>query len=885
MRREMRTNQGFCATSARDFIDSVRRISRRRFLGDTAATGSIMASTPAWAAAPAASSTGERLASFDASWRFYRGDIAGAERPELDDRGWRRLDLPHDWSLEDLPGNPARIDAWAPSSALWNPLTRPVATGRWLAPAIPAPAADGPPLKVGPFDTQASAGGFDVGWTVGGVGWYRKRFSLRPAPSGRQVELRFDGAFMLTDVWLNSALLGSHVNGYTPFAFDLTPHLDPGGDNLLAVRVRNEGRTSRWYSGSGLYRHVWLVTTGPVRLPRGGLSVATPEASADQAKVRVRLEVENRSGETPAAQVRITLLDPAGVPVAAAGHTIPLAPGETSTAELTLDLVKPVLWSPDRPALYRLEATVQAQGWPEDRESVRFGVRKVEIDPAEGLKINGAPLKLKGACLHHDNGLLGAVAIDRAERRKAELLKAKGFNAVRCSHNAHSSAFLDACDALGLLVIDEFFDAWEQPKRPDDYARFFADHWREDLASGVRRDRNHPSVILWSIGNEIPEITTPSGAETAALLRQEILRLDPTRPITAALAPGVHGPKAATARQALDVAGYNYMPQVYAADRAANPQTVFVGTEQCAQFMHDAWRQVEAHPWVIGDFAWTGIDYLGEVGSGSSQLRPLGDPPPPVEVLTIFLWDYPAFVSGCGDLDVLGHAKPQSFYRDVLWGRSPLELFVQRPPPKGMAEQVGSWGWPDELPSWTWPQAGQVLTVRAFTGGDEVRLLLDGEEIGRRAVQPGDKLIASFQVPYRPGALTAVALSQGVEIGRKSLQTTGPPARVRLSLESETLGASRDELAYVRAEILDAQGRLSPDAVAPLAFRLSGPAELAAAGSANPRGLESFRDPYCRTFHGMAQAIVRPTKGWPGVAWLDVAAPGLTSERLRIRFG
>ncbi|HUO23519.1 MAG TPA: glycoside hydrolase family 2 TIM barrel-domain containing protein [Caulobacteraceae bacterium] len=823
-----------------------------------------------------------RLRPFDDDWRFWRGDLAGGEAADLDDSGWRRLDLPHDWSIEDLPGNPARADDWAPPAALWNPVARPLPPGQWLAPQVLAEGPRGPPLKVGPFDAAASVTGFDSGWTVGGTGWYRKHFALPDLAPNSQVELRFDGAFMLADVWLNGAPLASHFNDFTPFVVDLTATLRPG-DNVLAVRVRNEGKTARWYCGAGLYRGVGLAVTGPVRLPKDGVTVIVTEIAPGLARLEVSVEVENRTAGQPPCQVQIAVSGPDGRVLAGAGQAAVLEPDAVSVARLTLTLPDPILWSPDHPALYRLEAWVQAEGQPEDRDSVRFGVRAIALDAEAGLRINGEPVKLKGACLHHDNGLLGAVAIARAERRKVELLKAKGFNAVRCSHNAHSPALMDACDELGLLVIDEFFDAWETPKRADDYARYFADHWKDDLAAGVRRDRNRPSVILWSLGNEIPECATPRGVEIAAALRDAVRALDPSRPVTEALAPGVFGARAAAARQGLDVAGYNYMASVYEAERAADPGLIVVGTEQCAQFMHDAWRKVQAYPWVIGDFAWTGIDYIGEVGSGSSQLRGAGDVLPPERALTIFLWNYPAFVSGCGDLDLTGRPKPQSFYRDVLWGRSPLELLVQRPLPDGMVEQVGSWGWHDELKSWTWPQAeGQTLTVRAYSGGDEVRLSLNGREIGRRPLTPADKLKAEFAVPYAPGELIAVAFSQGREIGRQSLATAGPPARVRLTQEPGAVGRSRQDLAYVVAEVLDERGRLCPDAMVPLAFKVSGPAELAAAGSANPRGLESFRDPFCRTFHGVAQAIVRPT-GRAGMVSVEVVATPLRGERLRIR--
>jgi beta-galactosidase len=854
---------------------------RRTFLRGAAATGVVLTASTVWSGGCASGRPIERREQlFNDDWLFQRGDASGAERPDFDDAGWRKLDLPHDWTIEDLPGNPQQPEGWTAPVALWNERQRraPEPGEGLVRPSKPQEGETDAPLRIGPFDTERSAGGFNTAWTVGGIGWYRKRFATPEIPEDGHVELRFDGAFSETEVWLNGGPVGSNVYGYTSFACDLTPHLRPRGENVIAVRIRNEGVNSRWYTGSGIYRHVWLTVTGPVRVPLWGLSVTTPAVIADSAQARVAVDVENRSTTEQFAVVRVTIVDPSGNSAGTAERSVSLAAQGSGTAQVELTLTQAALWSPAKSPLYQAQAVVLVDDHPVDSVTARFGVRKIEIDATRGLRVNGEPLKLHGACVHHDNGLLGAVAIDRAEVRKVELLKANGYNAIRCAHNPFSPAFLDACDELGMLVVDEAFDVWEEHKVPDDYAKHFKDSWRKDIASMVLRDGNHPCVIMWSIGNEIPEKDTPRGVELAKMLREEVLRLDPTRHITAGLYEA-GGPQAEPSRRLLDVAGYNYAAEAYETDHAAHPDLVIMGTEQFASNVHEAWRKVEAYPYVIGDFVWTGIDYLGEVGAGSSQLRSEDDPPKPA---IIFLWDYPAFRVGCGEIDLIGLKKPQSHYRDVLWRRSLLELFVQRPVPAGKIEELDRWGWHDELASWTWPEPRNApMTVRTYTRADEVRLLLDGREVGRKKLPSDGRFTIEFAVPYEPGELTAVAYTGGKEIARKSLVTVGAPAKVRLRTDRRRISRSRNDLAYLYAEVLDAQDRLVPDAAVPVTFEVRGDGELAAAGAANPRAVESFRNPRCRTFHGTALAIVRPL-GRAGSAVLRVQSPDLEEHEIGI---
>jgi beta-galactosidase len=889
-------------------------------LAATPLAGQASIATQSPASRPAAAVAGRRDQPFDEGWRFLRGDAPGAESPSFNDTAWRTLDLPHDFSVEDLP--PRAADANG-EGTLWGTAVL--------------------PTRVGPFDTELSAGGRDTGWFVGGTGWYRKRFSAAAVPADRRVEIVFDGVYMNSDAWLNGTLLGTHPYGYTPFAYDLTPHLQRTNENVLAVRVRNDGRNSRWYSGSGIYRHVWLNTTGSVRVPLWGLFVTTPEVSKDRASVKVAIRVENRSQSERDVTVRIRLVDPRSSVVGTHEMKQPLAAGSGADVEHVFTVASPQLWSPATPQLYRAEVELLPGGTVSDRVASPFGIRKVEVDAARGLRVNSESIKLRGGCLHHDNGLLGACAIDRAEERRVELMKAHGFNAIRTSHNPPSPAFLDACDRLGMLVIDEAFDQWERQKNAQDYHLYFADWWQRDLSTMVQRDRNHPSVIIWSIGNEIPERAQPRGVEIAKQLTDHIKALDPTRPITAAINGFGGGEALDPAFEHLDIAGYNYLFTLYDPDHARRPNRVIVGLESLPQQAFPSWLPAEKQPYVIGDFVWTGMDYLGESSIGNAQLNTpggrggagggapggagalagaggravgaaaaapgaAGAPPAagpggtgapagaggragggqaPSGLAALFAGSsislpFPWFNSYCGDIDLIGQPKPQWFHRRVIWGLSTLEMAVQRPVPDGRTEAISPWGWSDELRSWTWPGSeGRTVKVHVYTVGDEVRLLLNGKEIGTKPVSAATELKAEFDVPYAAGELKAIALSSGRQIAELAFKTVGKPARLRLTADRATIRRDRNDLSYVTLEVLDQAGELVPDAVVPVRIAVSGAAELAAAGTANPKDVWSFRQPRLRTFHGRGLAIVRPV-GVAGPASVRAQADGLVSASLAV---
>lgn len=796
----------------------------------------------------------ERAQPFIDNWRFYRGDATGAEATSFDDAGWRMLDVPHDWSIEDLP--PIVEQG---RDAIWTEGT--------------------PPFHAGPFDLYASEGQIATGWTVGGVGWYRKTFPKPDVPAGGKVELRFEGVYMNSDVWLNGTHLGNHPYGYTEFAYYLTPHLRDG-QNTVAVRVNNTGRNSRWYSGSGIYRKVWLTVEEELRIPAHGVCVTMPEVGADEALINLAITVENGAAETNRATMRARLLDTEGTTVSEGQSPVTVDANGQTTATCALRLKSPRLWSPKDPYLYRVDVVLEAKGKVADTASLSLGVRKIEIDAAQGFRINGESIKMRGGCVHHDNGPLGSVCIPRAEERRVEILKSNGYNAIRTSHNPPSRDFLDACDRLGMLVIDEAFDCWEVAKNPEDYHLYFKAWWQRDLESMILRDRNHPSVILWSIANEVNERAEPQGVAIGKELAAYAHKLDPTRKVTAGICEPYDHPKQTwqdmqPAFTYLDVAGYNYRLDQYGNDHAKYPERIIVGTESYPGAAFENWRAIESSSWVIGDFVWTAMDHIGESGLGRATLRngPGRDGG---------LGPYPWFISYAGDIDLIGNKKPASYFRDVVWRRSKVEMAVQRPVPNGWTEHHGEWGWSDELHSWTWPGfEDSPMTVRVYTRANRVKMLLNGREVGAKDLIEQDALKVEFKVPYSPGELQAIAYDGEKEIGSIKFTTAGYVRKLIISADRTLLKASRDDLSYVTVTAADDHDNPLPDAVVPVSFAILGAGEIAAVGNANPKELASFRQPRCHTFHGRCVAVIRPT-GNPGAIEIRAESPGLAGATMRL---
>ncbi len=792
---------------------------------------------------------------FDSDWRFLKVDAPGAEIPDFDDTEWRLLDLPHDWSIEDLPQetiNAPQVPTPAP------------ATGRRGRGRVNF-------TSVGPFSPQ-STGGKDTGYTIGGTGWYRKHFTLDEDTLGKHVVIEFDGIYMNSDVWLNGHHLGNHPHGYTAFAYDLADFLNPPGqENVLAVRVRNLGRNSRWYTGSGIYRHVALRITDPLRVGQWGIYITTPEVTKQKATVNIMTTIENGRSEDTDLTLRIKLRNSKGKMLQVGEAKTEVAAGNSVEIPLAMDIASPPLWSTESPKLCQAEVTIMVDGKVVDSTTTTFGIREIKFSVENGFTLNGEEVKLRGACLHHDNGPLGSAAFDRAEERKVELMKATGFNAIRTSHNPPSTALLDTCDRLGIMVMDEAFDCWEEGKNPDDYGKYFKEWWQRDLQSMILRDRNHPCVIMWSIGNEVPQRVKEEGYVIEKQLCDEVHRLDPTRPVTEAICipwDGKPWSATATAFSFLDVGGYNYQPGQYERDHEKFPDRIIVGTESFPRDFAQYWRGVENNSYVLGDFVWTGMDYLGEAALGSARVNGVES------------GEY--FNAFCGDLDLCGFKKPQSYYRDVVLNTSPLEIFVHRPIPEGRRETVSGWGWPDELASWTWPgNEGDTMQVNVYSKCDSVRLELNGKEIATQQVD-NRRYTASFEVPYTTGELKAVGITDGKAIATKVLKTVGPAKKIRLTVDRSTINADRGDLAYVTVEITDESGNVMPDAANMVHFTLTGQGELIAVGSGAPNVMESFQQPQHSTWHGRCLAVLRP-KGNSGQMTLKAEAEGLEDATIIIK--
>jgi beta-galactosidase len=770
---------------------------------------------------------------FDSSWKFYRGDIANGEKLNIADDNWRTVQLPHDWSIEDLPNQSDSV--------------------------------------IGPFSIK-SVGTTATGYTVGGTAWYRKHFKLKNT-NGKKIFIDFDGVYMNADVWINEHHLGNHPYGYTPFYFDLTPYLKPPGEeNIIAVRVKNEGRNSRWYSGSGIYRHVWLTVTSLVHIKQWGVYITTSKIFNNTATINVNTTLVNEPGLTDI-KVHTTILDANRKAVAT--NETKIAPA-TTDANQAINMAHPLLWSPDSPALYYAVTDLMQGSKVLDHVVTQFGIRSIEVSAEKGLLLNGKSIELRGGCMHHDNGPLGAATIDRAEERRAELLKSFGFNAVRTSHNPPSQQFLDACDRLGVIVIDEAFDQWEREKNPQDYHLYFDSSWKKDINAMVLRDRNHPSVIFWSIGNEINERVDAAGLVIAKRLIDEIKMLDKTRPVTEAICsfwdhPGYKWDTTAPAFALLDVGGYNYQWKEYEPDHVKYPERIMMGTESVPLEAFDNWKQAEKHSYVIGDFVWTAMDYLGETGIGHTAL----------DSNKTFAKEWPWFNSWCGDIDLIGGKKPQSYYRDIVWNRSKINMLVHKAVPAGHTEVVSYWGWPDEVPYYTFTgDEGKILQVHVYTRYSFVRLLLNGKVVAEKNVS-SENLTASFEINYQPGELKAIAVENGKAVDSVVLRTAGKATHIKLIADRAKIKNSSNDLVYVTAQIVDDKGELVPDADRLLHFTVEGTGEIAATANANPSDMESFQQPQHKTFQGKALIILRP-KGKAGKIILKAEGEGLSSPQIVI---
>ena len=701
------------------------------------------------------------------------------------------------------------------------------------------------------------ATGTGGGWFEAGKGEYKKKFTVYGLQfTDELVKLHFEGVYQKAEVFINGQKAGQHHYGYTPFTVDVTKYLnkDKKQANEVIVKVDNsEQPNCRWYSGSGIYRHVWLETMPAMHIAENGVFVTTPEVSSDKAKVQVEVTVQNEGDK-----------DQKGIVVVEGKHQeVSLKAGESKAVTFTYTIDNPNLWSPDSPYLYEVQAKLISQLPPLTSSlSTKFGVRTFSFDAENGFMLNGKKVLINGACVHHDDGVLGAMAFDDAEIRKVRQMKEAGFNLIRTSHNPTTRAFLDACDSIGMLVIDEAFDGWRTQKNPYDYSTVIDSCFRQDIHAMVLRDRNHPSIISWSIGNEVIERKDIRVVYTARQMKQAIHEYDTTRPVTEALCAWdsdweIYDPHA----EVLDVAGYNYMIHKHASDHKRDPKRIIWQTESYPRDAFRNWAVTYDFPYVVGDIVWTGLDYLGESGIGRNYYK--GER----EGESWIKGGQPEWHGApCGDVDITGWRKPISHYRQMLWQShlSPLTshpsplLYMAVKEPNGYHGEIHTtmWSvWPT-WESWNWAGwEGKPVEVEVYTKQPEVKLFLNDQLIGTKQVSRETEFKAVFSVPYQAGILRAEAGGKSV-----TLKTAGEPARLRLTPDRTVMTADGQSLTFVTVEVLDKDGTPVPEAAIDCEATVKGAGTLLAFASADLKDTEPYTSSRVKTWKGRALLVVRSTQ-------------------------
>jgi beta-galactosidase len=788
--------------------------------------------------------------SFDFDWKFYQGDVPAAQVPDFDARAWQDLHLPHDWSIE------------------------------------------------GAYDENAPSSGAG-GYLPTGVGWYRKQFRLPESYRDRLVTLEFDGVYQNSEVWINGRSLGVRPCGFVPFAYELTPHLNLSGENVVAVRVDNSRQTNcRWYSGSGIYRHTWLHATNEVHIKHGEMFVTYPRVSKGAATVEIKTKVANVLTGDAQCTLLVSFLDAQGgmVKSTETTGTIPARGDYEFVQQIVID--HPTLWSPSNPYLYRVRCAVTQSGRTIDTYEALAGIRPVIFDADHGFLLNGEYVRLNGVCLHHEAGSVGAAVPERVWVRRLEILREMGCNAIRTSHNPFAAEFLDLCDRMGFLVMVEAFDEWKIPKPQiqNGYHLYFDEWYDRDLQSLIRRDRNHPSVVLWSAGNEIGDQADPDGATTSSKLLSVFHSEDPSRLVTAACDRIAAEPASTAARPEflalLDVVGYNYVDRwrehadkYYSIDRETFPKRRFIGTESIGMGSirgdylglipgdvpadsprmrfgggrqidtEDLWKFVRTHDYVAGDFMWTGIDYLGEAS-------------------------WPIKGTATGVIDTCGFKKDGYYFYQSQWTEKPMVHLT---------------------PHWNWNgKEGAIIPVTCYTNCDTVELFLNGKSFGvkgyefprlgmeetygsysprARAIRTTGDLHLSWDVPYVQGTLKAIAVKDDSVAAVTEVSTTGAPTAVSLSADRENLIADHRDESHIVIEVRDGQERFVPVANNTISIAVEGEGRLIGVDNGDPFSHESYKANHRNAFNGLCLAIVQTTSR-SGRIVITASSPGLRSDRL-----
>lgn len=840
--------------------------------------------------------------SFNAGWRFQKDDPPGAEgrlsyekikgrvtetggefvniaaqparagddlgsdvaytRRDFDDSAWRRLDLPHDWGIEgpfkqEYPGETGKLQWW-------------------------------------------------------GVGWYRKHFDVPVSDRGKQLYLDIDGAMSYATVWVNGRFVGGWPYGYASFRLDLTPFVEYGSENVVSIRLDNPPDSSRWYPGGGIYRNVWLLKTAPVHVAHWGTYITTPEVTPQSATVSVKVTLDNDSGSEASVttRTRVYELAPGGSksakPVALTeASPVSLNAGARGTGTATARVSVPKLWSPRSPSLYAAVTTVEQNGRTVDSYETVFGIRTVKFDWTRGLLVNGELVEIQGVCNHHDLGALGSAVNRRALERQLEILKEMGVNAIRTSHNPPAPELLELADHMGLLVMDEAFDAWRRSKKKNDYHLLFDDWHEKDLRAQVRRDRNHPSVILWSTGNEIGEQGNAEGHKLSEQLSRIVREEDPTRPVTA----GANNVKAGYNgfQKTVDVFGYNYKPQEYGTFHEANPFLPLFASETASTVSSrgeyffpveedkdkgksdfqvssydlyaprwattpDAeFKGQDGFPFTAGEFVWTGFDYLGEptpFNADSTNLLNFTDPAAQArmseELKALGKIRVPSRSSYFGIVDLAGFKKDRFYIYQARWR-----------PELPMAHILPHWNWPG--------REGQLTPVHVYTSGDEAELFLNGRSLGRKRRGALEYRLRWDDVKYEPGELRVVAYKNGKRWAEDSVKTTGPAARLTLKADRASIDADGSDLSFVTVSVADKTGLTVPRAKNRMHFEVDGPGEIIAVDNGDATSFESFKSKERAAYNGLCLVVVRSKAGAPGSIKLRAYSEGLKSADVTIK--
>lgn len=757
-----------------------------------------------------------KIENFCKTWKFQLGEVTNGQEPGLDDAPWRTLDLPHDWSIEGVFSK----------------------------------------------DHPATPGG---GALPGGIGWYRKTFAIPESAKDKLVFIEFDGVYQNSEVWINGHYLGKRPYGYSSFRYELMPFLKYGAEsNVLAVKVDNSRQpNSRWYSGSGIYRNVRMVTTEKVHVDHWGTFVTTPEVSEQTARVTIQTKVRNASPQKQFITLKTAVFDKNGKQVTAVKSESVAAKDSVREIVQNLIIENPALWSIENPQLYRAVTTIACNGRVCDDYETTFGIRTFSFEVDQGFSLNGQPVKIKGVCNHHDLGCLGAAVNRRALERQLEIMKDMGVNSIRTSHNPPAPELLDLCDEMGFIVMDEAFDMWKKKKTEYDYALNWNEWHRRDLEDMILRDRNHPSVIIWSIGNEVMEQydkSDSSGAVIARELAAIVKGLDPTRPVTAAcndqdpLNPVIKS-------GALDLIGYNYkqntftdFPKIYPGKKfiatettsalatrghydmpadstrrwperwdkpfvKGNPDNTCSAYDNCStpwgSTHEETWKVVKKHAFMSGMYIWTGFDYLGEP--------------------TPYWW--PSRSSYFGIVDLAGFPKDAYYMYQSEWTDKPI-LHV--------------------FPHWNWKE-GDEIDVWAYTNCEEVELFLNGQSLGAKK-KIGEDLHFAWRVPFAAGTLKAIGHTAGKEILTREIKTAGAPVKIVLEADRIVIAADGSDLSFVTVKVLDAEGTLVPRADNLINFEITGEGKITGVDNGLQTSAEPFKANYRKAFNGLCLAVVQSTE-------------------------